>query len=129
MSPSYPVSQSWNFCVVGGKQCYHRLSPSSDLSYKLIHPEAMRLPFLHRWSKLDLPFTTFLFNLPTYLRMYSIGVERFCPPLLSHSIQFCERPQFLGELSSERLRHLQWFALTGSLVCILFGLCASVAVG
>lgn len=102
MSSSYPVSQSWNFSVVGGKQCY-RLSPSSDLSYKLIHTEAMRLPFLHRWSKLDLPFTTFFFfNLPTYLRMYSIGLERLFSPLLLHSIQFYELPQFLGEVSSER---------------------------
>ena len=44
----------------------------------------------------------FFFNLPTYLRMYSIGLERLFSPLLLHSIQFYELPQFLGKVSSER---------------------------
>ena len=97
-----------------------------------MHIEAMRLPFVHRWSKVDLPFTTFFFffYLPTYLRMYSIGVEHFLLfSLLLHSIQFYELLQFLGEVSIEPLSHFQWFAITGNLVCILSCLCASVPVG
>lgn len=127
--PPPTLSHSHVISVVGGNSVITIfLLPVISQSHTYRSNET---PFLHRWSKSDLSFTTFFFFL-TY-PCISECIHRcgalFFPPYCCIVFNSMNYYSSLGGLYWKVISHFQWFAITGNLVCILFCLSASVPVG
>lgn len=95
------------------------LLPEASRTCRYTTGDSLFTPMDQIRPTLSAAFLCLFFNLPTYLRMYSISVQRAAFSLsLLHSVQFCGCATVPGLGPCGTLRLFQWCAVTNKEPCV-----------